>query len=62
MSNSAGVKSFTLSVEFAGLCLYVIDRQKDTVVSVLMPTCVPTPNGRVKTEHELKTNGSRHTP
>ena len=62
MSNSAGVKSFTLSVEFAGLCLYVIDRQKDTVVSVLMPTCVPTPNGRVKTEHEDKTNGARHVP
>ena len=62
MSMEQVAGDFTLSVEFAGLCLYVIDRRQDTTVSVLMPTCVPTPNGRVKAEHEDKTNGARHVP
>lgn len=53
--------SIELSIEFAGICLYVIPAQRDTV-SVLIPTCAPTPNGRVKTEHEDKTNGARHVP
>jgi hypothetical protein len=62
MSVQPGSGDFTLSVEFAGLCLYVVDRRQAPSVSVLMPTCVPTPNGRVKTEHEDKTNGARHVP
>ena len=62
MSIGQAAGDFTLSVEFAGLCLYVIDRRQSPNVSVLMPTCVPTPNGRVKTEHEDKTNGARHVP
>jgi len=53
--------SIELSIEFAGICLYVIPSQRETV-SVLIPTCVPTPNGRVKTEHEDKTKGARHVP
>ena len=53
--------SIELSIEFAGICLYVIPPQQGTV-SVLIPTCVPTPNGRVKTEHEDKTIGARHVP
>lgn len=61
MSVEPEAGDFTLSVEFAGLCLYVVDRRQETNVSVLMPTCVPT-DGRVKTEHEDKTNGARHVP
>jgi len=62
MSVQAGSGDFRLSVEFAGLCLYVIDRRQAPSVSVLMPTCVPTPNGRVKAEHEDKSSGARHVP
>jgi len=53
--------SIELSIEFAGICLYVLDPERATV-SVVIPTCVPTPNGRVKTEHEDKTVGARHVP
>ena len=53
--------SIELSIEFAGICLYVIPAEREPV-SVLIPTCVPTANGRVKTEHEDKTNGARHVP
>ena len=53
--------SVELSIEFAGICLYVINPERATV-SVVIPTCVPTPNGRVKTEHEDKTVGARHVP
>jgi len=62
MTIEQGASAFTLSVEFAGICLYVIDRRQAPSISVLMPTCVPTPNGRVNTEHEDKTNGARHVP
>ncbi len=54
----------TLSVEFAGVCLYVIDRAKsagqETTVSVLIPTCVP--NERVRNHHEDEDVGARHVP
>ena len=53
--------SVELSIEFAGICLYVIPPGQQTV-DVLIPTCVPTPNGRIKTEHEDKTIGARHVP
>jgi len=53
--------SVELSIEFAGICLYVIDPQRETV-SVVIPTCAPTPDGRVKTEHEDKSIGARHVP
>jgi hypothetical protein len=61
----------TLSVEFAGLCLYVIDDSSGTrTVSVLMPTCVPTDwvdaNGVstrvVDTMHADGDRGARHVP
>jgi hypothetical protein len=58
MSNQTA-KDFTLSVEFAGICLYVIDPEKERV-TVLMPTCMP--DGRVKAEHEDTTIGARHVP
>ena len=61
MATSARANEVTLSVEFAGLCLYVIHPQRETV-SILMPTCMPTPDGRVKGEHEDKTKGERHVP
>ena len=48
----------TLSVEFAGICLYVIHPQRESV-SVLMPTCAP---DRVKMRHEDRTTGVRHVP
>jgi len=59
-SNQTG-KEFTLSVEFAGICLYVIHPQRASV-SVLMPTGVPTPDGRVSTKHEDGDTGARHVP
>ena len=62
----------TLSVEFAGVCLHVIHREREFVpgekppptfqVSVLMPTCVPTADGRVNTKHEDGDIGARHVP
>jgi hypothetical protein len=59
-------KNFTLSVEFAGIGLYVIHREKERATveraTVLMPTCLPTPDGRVKAEHDDKTKGARHVP
>ena len=61
MSIVGEANDFTLSVEFAGICLYVIHPKRETV-SVLMPTCMPTPDGRVKDQHEDKTNGERHVP
>jgi len=64
MSINQGATDVTLSVEFAGLCLFVTDRraQPETSVSVLMPTCVPTPDGRVGTQHEDEDIGARHVP
>ena len=60
----------TLSIEFAGLCLYVIHRERATVpgeppppashVTVLMPTCVPT--DRISAKHEDGETGARHVP
>jgi hypothetical protein len=62
MSINQGATDIMLSVEFAGLCLYVIDRQQATQVGVLMPTCLPTPDGRVSTTHEDGDIGARHVP
>jgi len=53
-------KSFTLSVEFAGISLHVIHPQRDTV-TVLTPTCVPI-LGKVSTKHEDGDTGARHVP
>ena len=51
----------TLSVEFAGVCLYVIDdRTQKRTVSVLTPTCLP--NDQVRTTHEDEDRGERHVP
>ena len=51
----------TVSVEFAGVCLYVIDdRQQKRSVSVLVPTCVPIE--RVRTHHDDEDVGARHVP
>src|SRR5262245_17853032 len=57
MTTGARAADFTLSVEFAGICLYVVDRQQRNV-SVLMPVA----DGRVDEEHEDKTDGIRHVP
>ena len=62
MSIDQGTTDFTLSVEFAGLCLYVVDRRREPTVSVLLPTCVATPDGRVNTRHEDGDVGARHVP
>jgi hypothetical protein len=65
MTSPGGTSEFTLSVEFAGLCLYVIDdtsgRDKRNV-AVLRPTCVPTPDGKGRGRHEDGTDGARHVP
>jgi hypothetical protein len=57
----------TVSVEFAGICLYVTHRERpnDTRtppsrVTVLMPTCVP--NQSVSAKHEDGDTGARHVP
>jgi hypothetical protein len=62
MATSQGANEVTLSVEFAGICLYVIDRRdaKMTVVRILMPTCVP--NDQVSAKHEDGDTGARHVP
>ena len=61
MSSNPGANDVTLSVELAGICLYVIDRgQPKMTVSVLMPTCVP--NDRVSAKHEDGDTGARHVP
>jgi len=57
MSSGQVQNGVTLSVEFAGICLYVVDRQQRNV-SVLMPVA----DGRVDEKHEDKTNGIRHVP
>jgi hypothetical protein len=67
MSSNQGGTDVTLSVEFAGICLYVIQRDRQTEtptpasqVTVLMPTCVP--NDRVSAKHEDGDTGARHVP
>jgi len=73
MAATQGANEIRLSVEFAGICLYVIERegpfkpdQQETKpppalkVTVLMPTCVP--NGRVSAKHEDGDTGARHVP
>jgi hypothetical protein len=73
MASQPGANEFTLSVEFAGICLYVIHRVRKaapeetpppptTHVSVLMPTCLPTPENRVNPNHEDGEAGVRHVP
>ena len=63
MSSQQGANEFTLSVEFAGVCLYVIDDRRDErEVAVLMPTCLTTPNNEVKAKHDDGTDGARHVP
>jgi len=57
MSSGQVQNGVTLSVEFAGICLYVVDRQQKAV-SVLMPIA----DGRVNPRHEDKTDGIRHVP
>jgi hypothetical protein len=61
MSIDQEAKDFTLSVEFAGICLYESRPQRESV-GVLMPTCVPTPDGAVSTKHEDGDTGARHVP
>ena len=71
MTTSQAANEVTLSVEFAGICLYVIDRERPVVldeqetepnpalrVTVLMPTCVPSSGVSVK--HEDGDTGARH--
>jgi len=60
MATTKTPSGVTLSVEFAGVCLYVIDRRQETTVSVLIPTCVP--NERVRNHHEDEDVGARHVP
>jgi hypothetical protein len=73
MAASQGANEVKLSVEFAGICLYVIQYaekfvpgEKETKpppaswVTVLMPTCVP--NGGVSAKHEDGDTGARHVP
>lgn len=60
MSSTVGASGVTLSVEFAGVCLFVVDREPKTSVSVLVPTCVPTTG--VGTQHEDGDVGARHVP
>lgn len=55
MSIEPEVEDFTLSVEFAGICLYVIDPKKERV-AVLLPTA----NGGINPTHEDGTDGARH--
>ena len=68
MTMNQAAQRFTLSVEFAGICLYVIDDtiegdKREREVAVLMPTCVPTPDGRAGgRHHEDETDGARHVP
>jgi hypothetical protein len=57
MTSPRGASAFTLSVEFAGICLYVIHPDRE-VVGVLMPTC----DGRVDPKHEDGDTGARHVP
>ena len=63
MATTQGANEFTLSVEFAGVCLYVIDDENPTKteVPVLMPNCLPT-DGRDQGKHEDGTDGARHVP
>lgn len=58
MSTTQGTNDVTLSVEFAGICLYVIHRERKDV-TVLIPTCLP---DRVSTTHEDEERGARHVP
>jgi hypothetical protein len=65
MTSAQGANEFTLSVEFAGISLYVIDdtRGRDTRdVAVLMPTCLPSQSGHGRGRHEDETEGVRHVP
>jgi|SRR5215204_3070997 len=49
----------TLSVEFAGICLYLIHPEKKSV-AVLMPTALPSPDGRISTKDEDGDDAARH--
>ena len=61
ITSTKAANDVTLSVEFAGICLYVIDRRKpETTVAVLMPTCVP--STQVSAKHVDGETGARHVP
>ena len=73
MAISQAANEVTLSVEFAGICLYVIQYKEKFVpgeketkpppaswVTILMPTCLP--NGGVSAKHEDGETGARHVP